>query len=547
MSWPAPLANPGLDAAELLRECQQEWKAVRGAGPSADYDGARSSEHVRQRTGLPLGGGSGDYHARHESGWLFMLETIRDMVRNDAVIAPTIERSAMNVVQSGFTLSPDTGDKNLDAELFRRWEEWSTSPSLCDEAGELTYAERLTLTAQTVYADGDLIDLCLDNGRLYAHEAHLCRNPTATRYKDKTVLGVEMTPTRRRVAYHLRRDEINPFRTAASSRSKRWPVYDRDGVRLVLHPMVPRRFSLTRGVSALVPVQLTAAMFEDVNFAKLVQAQCVSAFAFFRYRAAQSGPTSGLPTTAPAYGAQTTVTNDDGTTRLIDEIKPGMEIETAPGEELRTLQANVPNAEYFDHARLLLTLIGINLGQPLVMVLMDASESNFSGWRAAVEEARRGFRRYQRMLVAKHAEPTYRWQATRWAAESPALAQALARLGPRYFAHRFGLPAWPYIDPTNDAASGLLRIRNNLVSPRRYHAEINQEFETIVGETIADNSFAIAEAIKEARKLNEALKPETPIHWREILSLPTPDGVAVNIASSPDGAVTTNQPAKGTG
>ena len=50
-----------------------------------------------------------------------------------------------------------------------------------------------------------------------------------------------------------------------------------------------------------------------------------------------------------------------------------------------------------------------------------------------------------------------------------------------------------------------------------------------------------------AARLNDELKPESPIHWREVLSLPTPDGVAVNIASAAGGDVTANAPPKGNG
>jgi capsid protein len=536
------------DPSQYLADLRAEWREVSADRFRADYDGMTSSEHVRDRTGLPLGGGSGDFHARHESGFIRMLESIRDMIRNDAVIAPTIERSAMNVVQNGPTLSPTTGDKGLDLELWNRWEAWSNNPAECDEAGELNYRERLTLIASTVYGDGDMVDLCLDNGRLYANEAHQIRNPKSTRYAKRTVLGVELSPTRRRVAYHLRRDEINPFKTSASSKSKRWPTYDPvSGHRIVLHPMVPRRFTLTRGISALVPVQYVASMFEDLNFAKLVQAQIVSCFALWKSRDVNA-PTGTLPTQSAPYGAVSNEPlNSDGSSRLIDEIKPGMQPELGPGERLEGWSPNVPNAEYFEHARLLLTLIGINLGQPLVMVLMDASESNFSGWRAAVEEARRGFRRFQRMLISSHCEHVYRWKVAQWAATDPAIAVAEKRLGSRLYAHRWGLPAWPYIDPVNDAASGLLRMRNGLTSPRRYHAEINQEFETIAEETIADNTFAIRSAMLAAARLNEELKPESPIHWREVLSLPTPDGVAVNIASAAGGDVTANAPPKGNG
>ena len=107
--------------------------------------------------------------------------------------------------------------------------------------------------------------------------------------------------------------------------------------------------------------------------------------------------------------------------------------------------------------RLILTLIGINLGLPLVMVLMDASETNFSGWRGAVDQARLGFRQNQKRLINRFHKPVYLWKVRQWMAEDAALRRAAARSDVNIFAHRWNPPTWPYIQPLQDATADLLR------------------------------------------------------------------------------------------
>jgi capsid protein len=197
-----------------------------------------------------------------------------------------------------------------------------------------------------------------------------------------------------------------------------------------------------------------------------------------------------------------------------------------PGETLDGFSPNVPNPEFFEHARLLLTIIGINLGLPLVMVLMDSRESNFSAWRGAVQMAQAGFRSNQKFIVRRFMRPDYRRLVRRWASLDPAIRAAAGRSDVDLFAHKWALPAWPYIDPLKDAGADLLRVRNALISQRRRAAERNLDWEDLTAEIVEDNSLLIERAHQRAEELN-AKYPALNVTWREVASLPTPDGVTV--------------------
>jgi capsid protein len=268
-------------------------------------------------------------------------------------------------------------------------------------------------------------------------------------------------------------------------------------------------------------------MFEDIQFAKLVQQQIVSCFAIFRK---QSPMDPNLPNAHAGYGASGTEISSTGQTRYTENIGPGMEIYGAPGEELQGFSPNVPNAEYFDHVKLTLQIIGVNLGLPLCLVLMDGSETNFSGWRGAVDEARKGFRSQQRNIINRFHTPVYRWKLHQWISEDAALRNEYARRGDGLFAHEWHAPRWGYIDPVSDAQGDALRLQNGLTSHRRLHAERGHDWESVADETIEDTTYAIERAIKQAAVINKKLaEGQPPVHWRELISLPMPNGIQMTM------------------
>lgn len=509
----------------------QDWERTR-----ADYDAMRSSPFVRTRLGLAPSGGPADYHIKNEREYLDFIEKARDMCRNDTIIGKTIAKAAANCIQGGFTLCPSTGDKGLDKDLYERWQDWSQDADQCDIQGEATWHEMETIAVQSELRDGDIFAMIVPDGQVQMLEGHLIRNPYGyKRDSINSVIGVELNKYRKATAYHVRQEVRNPYQTTQSSnKSKRYPVRDEQNRRQIMHFHVRDRVSATRGVSCLAPVFQIGGMFDDINFAKVVQAQVVSCFAIMRYQ--EAGP-NGLPAIGTDYGNPST---EAVTGRLLDEIKPGMEFRAAPGERVEGFSPNVPNSEFFQHAKLLLTLIGINIGVPYVEMMLDASETNYSGWRGAVDAARRNWRQTQIALRERWHEPVYRFKVAQWAADDPILQAAQNRSGVNIYRHAWRPPAWPYIQPLDDAAAQAFRQRNGLTSPRRVQNELQQTWDEITTEMVEDNGDAIWKAQVKAFRLNRATerlneKLSDPaaklsyVQWRECLAMPTPDGMTLTM------------------
>jgi hypothetical protein len=232
-----------------------------------------------------------------------------------------------------------------------------------------------------------------------------------------------------------------------------------------------------------------------------------------------------LPSVDGMFGDASTQPTGSGV-RQLEGIQPGMMIDGVPGEELQGFSPSVPNAEYFDQVKLILQIIGVNFGLPLCLVLMDGSETNFSGWRGAVDEARKGFIADQLNLVRRLHSPAWRWWVSRLLENEPAMRKASKRSGVDIFGHVWNLPTWSYIEPVADAEGDATQLRNALTSPRRMHAARGKDWETIAEEIIDDNVYAIERANKAAAKIN-ATNPLAPVTWRDLIPLAMPAGTTM--------------------
>ncbi len=499
-----------------------EHKAAHGIAtfkPTADYDATKPSRHTRRRTGVAPTGSGADYHFRTESKYYELIEQARDMDRNDSLVGILADRRVDNIVQGGFTLDPKTGDKALDLDLWERWQAFSGDPDQCDIAGECCWQEIERQACRSESIDGDIIVIGTEEGSFQMIEAHEIYTKST---KPDTFLGVTRDRYKRRLKYWVT-EEINEF--AGRGEERDIDVHNSAGVRQLFHVYDPKRINVTRGVTQMAPVFAMSGMLEDVSFAKLVQQQVVSCFAVFRELAAN---TDALPS-VDGYGETSTEQLSQSGTRTIDGVSPGMEIIGNPGEKLTGFSPNVPNSEYFQQVRLLLQIIGVNFGLPLCLVLMDGSETNFSGWRGAVDEARKGFVTDQMNLVRKLHTPAYKWWLSREMVLDPKLRRQASKRGIDIYAHNWNLPTWSYIEPVADAEGDAVQLRNSLTSPRRLHAARGKDWEEIAEESIADNGYAIERAASRAAELNAAFPSQPKLTWRDLIALPMPDGVTMSM------------------
>jgi lambda family phage portal protein len=504
-------------------------------GLRADYKAGKDTRFQSRLRGVDPAGSGADYHYASDMEFVRIRERARDYVRNNCLIGQGFRRLAANVIQDGFTLDIDTGDKNLDRELRGRWQAWSSDPTQCHSEGVLAFPQMERLAFVTALADGDVFTLLLKSGSLQWVEAERVRTPRNT--TRNVVHGILLDDMRRRQQVWITRGEVDPRRPVSRvSDVTPYPFRDDERNPVVLQLYEPARLSQTRGVTALAPCSETIGMWDDLEFATLVRAQIASLIAVRRERVE-----TWQPGTSPQWGVRSTETQEGAQggayTRPIEGLQVGMEIAGDVGEKLFFDSANIPAATYFEHTARIINYIAVNLDLPPHVLLLDPSKTNFSGWRGAIDQARLRFRQMQQWLVAQFHGPVYRWKVRQWLAMDDALA-AMSRASDSVdpFGHRWNAPSWTYIEPLKDASADLLQQRNALNSPRRIQAARGRDWSDVSVEIVDDNFEAMAYAFERAAEFNNRFAAERaafgwpPLHPRELISLPTPDGVTVNVA-----------------
>lgn len=492
----------------------------------ADYGMAEASRH---RTNVPGGtsvGRTADWHYRNELDYIRCVEFARDYDRNHSVVSAAIDRAVDNILQGGITLDPKTGDAAADDLIAEKWMEWSGSPSLCDVSGRAGLDEIVRGVLRSTFVDGDQFVLMTDGGMMQVVEGHRVCNPSRDKAGSTVALGVELDDYRQAVGYWIGQDEIDPTSSGRVSQEMVYvPAYDDGGHRHVFHVALRKRPSQTRGVSAFAPCYQAVEMYDDISFAKMVQQQVVSCITFFRKR--ESAFQGGIPT------PMGTITEDPELERTLEELAPGAMLSLPPGESVEAFSPNTPNSEFFEHANLLLQSITINIGMPLMLVLLKP-DGTYSAYRGALDQARLGWRCRQRLMIEQLLQPVYLWMLDFWADTEDTFAGLRARLGKKYYTHRFNPPTWPYIDPAVDVQSDLVQVSSGLNSPRRVQANRGRDWFEVVDEIVEDHTYAIRKAKAAAAAINAEFPNDPPLSWREVMPMPSPTGQSVSITPSPE-------------
>lgn len=507
-----------------------------------DYDAARNSgggsRLSKARSTIMPGGIHADYHVRNEMDIFRMAEVAWDMTRNDLVIGPAIEKLIDYALQGGFILMPKLADRDVNDEIQARFASWASDPSKCDADGEHDFAAMQEIAFRGCYTAGEQFAILQRDRKIMMIEQFRCRQPSSSSGLsplERGVLGVVLGATnRKREAFYFLRDEKRPEALIRLNDVVPVRAYDtnRPNLRTVLQVYDPRRCTQTRGVTALAPVIKTLDQLDSSFYAKLVQQHSSSIFAFIVERGA-----SYEPGTAPR--GNTEVRTDEKQEEITwERYGPGTILRSGKGEQVKPFAPNIISGDFVPYIKMMLQLVNIHLKLPLVLYLLDASETNFSGWKGAVNACQVELKRVQNNQKRRYNNHVYRWWLTGEMQEDPAFAREVTRAMPRpndpesLYAHDWRTPAWKQIQPLEEANADALRRGTLQISPRAAAAERGVEYEDMLRETVEDNKRAIEAALTASKEIRASFGDlANDVSWRECLTLPQLANVKINTAT----------------
>ncbi|TWT35325.1 Phage portal protein, lambda family [Posidoniimonas corsicana] len=523
-------------------------------GEQCDYRASKRQTKLRPKPrGISSQGSGADWHFRNQSDHLWVGELGREYDRNTPIGSRLLDVLVKNVTQRGFDYHPNTGDAKFDAEAKQYIDELLADPKRIDVQGQYTFAQLTRMVLRDTYAAGDAFGVFTADGPLATREAHECRQPRIRGVKHRNnVLGVELDEDRRRVGYHFTHSPISPLSPSvkhedlyfveAESIDGDWKTPN------VLHLRDPKRVTQTRGVSIFAPIFDYLGMFEDQQFQQLVKQQLANMFLLKRQRDVDFNPKM------LGKRLRSGVESDQETevARLLEELYPGAELQGLPGEQIDLLSANIPANEWFDHMRLVLRIMGVALGVPYVLIMLDTADTNFHGYRGALVEAREAFRDAQGWLAGMWHTPVVEHYLHRWADEDASVARyrertyrEARRRRPKadrfnFLRHSWTLPGWPAVDALKDAQANAVGLATGVMDRDTIARQLDRTGEEQARRVVTGNRdywmLGVQQAIADLASIGQKDAPLEVIERWASRYAPGPIGDRTQITMSADPA-----------
>lgn len=378
--------------------------ALRGS-----FDGARSD---RLYSAWNPASNSADAALYGELGE--MRDRCRDLERNNPIASAVIEGNVRNVVGCGLRpqsridyraagIAPERArELQKQAEqLFRRWIPHADAEERTDFYGLQRRAQRAKVR------DGEAFFVVTEVDRpgrpfqtvLESVEADRVDTPTgidSPRTREGVVSGSAGQP----IAYWINVEHPGDsvFGAGASSASgrrafRRVRAWNGRGGRRVLHTYRALRPGQTRGYPKLAPAVTSihdlGEVLEAERVAKRIEA-CIAGF---------------ITRDPLAWDAQNET--DPQTGQRVLDFEPGLMEMLLPGEKVEMIDPKRPGSTFEPYLRMMLRTIGAAVELPLEVLLLDFSQTNFAGARAAILESQRAWQCEQRELVERLCQPSF--------------------------------------------------------------------------------------------------------------------------------------------
>jgi len=448
------------------------------------------SVQVAEREGRGATAASGEAHERYDRDRL--IAQSRQFYRDNPLYYGMIERAISYIVGDGFDLQVKTADQTFNQSVEARWRRYWRRP---DVRGLLSGRRVEKMVCRELLVAGDVGLLQVEPGLLQIIESEQITGPKAAR--DGVVMNGAGRPTSFFIAPYGRGGRID----AARAKS-----YQPEEFLLLGNPDRP---SSTRSVP---PCQAAFAMLHRVNDvcdSEAIAWQLLARHALLLTR--EQGPERGFVESAAAADKPAAAVGNPSA--RVTEMDYALIFHGEPGDKLEGVGRNIPGANFAESIRMFLRLLGLPLGQPLEIVLLDWTQSNYAQSRAVLQQAYQTYLGYQEVI--EHAlDEHLSWQAERWTRgqDLPPAPEGEWSDVPRFWIK----PTFPWLDQLKEAEAYGVQLDRCLATQGEVCKSRNRDRD----EVVVGREREIRDAIARA----QAIKAETGVEvpWELFAGLEPP-------------------------
>ena len=197
------------------------------------------------------------------------------------------------------------------------------------------------------------------------------------------------------------------------------------------------------------------------------------------------------------------------TTRLT-ELDYALIFHGVPGDEIKGIERNVPGKNFTESLTMFLRLLGLPLGLPLEVILLDWTKSNYSQSRAVLEQAFTTFMGWQFEIIDSFLTPVYEW----WVKNE--IKNGDIKQTDTVLIHDWIKPSFPWIDQLKEAQAWGEKLDRGLTLHQRALKSLGVDRE----DEMNDRQAEVLDAIARAKKIKEDTGVEVP--WQIFAGLESP-------------------------
>jgi len=445
------------------------------------------SASVASREGRSYVAKSGEALTRYDR--IQLINQSRDFIRNNPIYKGMIARAVGYIVGNGFGLQAKTGDKNINVQIEKLWKKFWKKPEIRNilsgrKAEKMVCSEMLTV--------GDTGILKTNKGKIQLIESEqiVGKKGWADDGIAKDSLGTPISFS------------IGGYGTSGQIDKRTIKTYSPD---VFLFLTDPERPSSIRGVP---PCQSSFPMLHRINDvcdSEAIAWQLLArmAVSITREKGEQLGYNESKDDPQKPDGNKLT-------TRLT-ELDYALIFHGKPGEEIKGIERNVPGKNFSESLIMFLRLLGLPLGLPLEVILLDWTKSNYSQSRAVLEQAFTSFIGWQYEITDFFLTPVYEW-----------FLRSQIRSGPiketeTIFEHDWIRPTFPWIDQLKEALAWGEKLDRGLT----LHNKALKSLGTERDDEMTERQAEVMDAIERAQNIKTETGVEVP--WQIFAGLQPPN------------------------
>ncbi len=458
--------------------------------------GYRAAQIARTGGRAVAPAGSGDYHLRYDRD--ILVRQSQEFMRDNGLYEGVVNRAVDNIIGAGFTHQARTDDAALNSKIETLWrEEFANDPEV---RGMDSWYECERLALCQIFVDGDVAALKTTSGQIQMLDSERITSIRRNYFDRRVEDGVELNAVGKPIAFWIADyDKFGYIQKAGAIR------YSADDCLFMANR---KRISQTRGVPVMTSNFPMFHRINDICDSEAIAWQMLARMALSVNRkdaevkaTLRSGPgaNAGASTVPPLAQDR------------IQEFDYGMIFHAEPGEEIKGIERNLPGSDFPQSITMFIRLLGLPVGFPLELILLDWSKTNYSSARAALEQAFRMFNTWQQRLKARWHTPIYRWKLQQWIDEKRIPDKS------DIFKHEWIAPSFPWIDQLKEALAWGERIDRGLATLQQACKSLNQDRE----EWLTQRKREINEAITAADEINKK-NPDAKVPWQIFAGIMAP-------------------------